>query len=69
MPAHGLEVRMAGRSPSSAALSGSVLDYRLVALRASEVGVREATIVFDVGQGTQDLGFRSEVVVLAHVHI
>ena len=31
---------------------------------SSEAGRREATIAFDVGQGTQDLGFRAEVPVL-----
>ncbi len=33
-------------------------------IHSSEAGQREATIVFDIGQGTQDLGFRSEVPVL-----
>jgi hypothetical protein len=33
-------------------------------LTAREGGKREATFRFDVGQGTQDLGFRGEVPVL-----
>jgi hypothetical protein len=35
-----------------------------VRLAAHEAGKREATLKFDVGQGTQDLGFRAEVPVL-----
>lgn len=45
-------------------LSGRRLEYRLLRLTAREVGKREATFRFDVGQGTQDLGFRAEVPVL-----
>jgi hypothetical protein len=36
-------------------------------LTALEAGKREATLNFDVGQGTQDLGFRAEVPILFHV--
>jgi hypothetical protein len=45
-------------------LSGRRLEYRLLRLTAHESGKREATFRFDVGQGTQDLGFRGEVPVL-----
>jgi hypothetical protein len=45
-------------------LSGRRLEYRLLRLTAHESGKREATFQFDVGQGTQDLGFRGEVPVL-----
>ena len=38
-----------------------------VDLYSSEAGRREATISFDVGQGTQDLGFRAEAPVLFDV--
>ena len=37
---------------------------RRVRLTAHEAGKREATLRFDVGQGTQDLGFRQETPVL-----
>jgi hypothetical protein len=36
----------------------------LLRLKALEAGKREATLKFDAGQGTQDLGFRAEVPVL-----
>jgi hypothetical protein len=46
------------------ALGGHRLEYRILDLTAHESGKREATLKFDVGQGTQDLGFRAEVPVL-----
>ena len=48
-------------------LSGLGVEYALALLYSSESGKREATIGFDVGQGTQDLGFRGEVPVLFEV--
>ncbi len=40
------------------------LEYRLIELYSRDVGRREAKLMFDVGQGTQDLGFRNEVNIL-----
>ncbi|HJT78290.1 MAG TPA: hypothetical protein VJ739_13890 [Gemmataceae bacterium] len=48
----------------AAPLSGNRLEYVVVLLTPHEAGKREATLKFDVGQGTQDLGFRAEVPVL-----
>jgi hypothetical protein len=48
-------------------LSGRRLEYRLLRLIARQPGKREATFQFDVGQGTQDLGFRAEVPILFSV--
>lgn len=45
-------------------LSGLKLEYRIVQLYSREAGKREAKLTFDVGQGTQDLGYRSEVDIL-----
>ena len=45
-------------------LSGQKVEYLLLRLKAHEGGKREATLIFDVGQGTQDLGFRAEVPIL-----
>jgi hypothetical protein len=50
--------------PRDEKLSGRGLEYRLLRLTAREAGKREATFRFDVGQGTQDLGFRAEVPIL-----
>jgi hypothetical protein len=48
-------------------LTGQKLEYVILGLRARQRGNREATLRFDVGQGTQDLGFRAEVPVLFFV--
>jgi hypothetical protein len=48
-------------------LSGRLLEYRVVRLTAKQTGRREATFAFDVGQGTQDLGYRAEVPVLFRI--
>jgi hypothetical protein len=59
-----LEASVASPAPLRAALSGGRLEYRLLRLKAREAGKREATLRFDVGQGSQDLGFRAEVPIL-----
>ena len=51
-------------SRSTKNLSGLELEYRIVQLYSRDAGKREAKLGFDVGQGTQDLGFRNEVDVL-----
>jgi hypothetical protein len=56
---HWLEAAVHGEK-----LAGTKLEYVVVALTAHESGKREATLRFDVGQGTQDLGFRAEVPIL-----
>jgi hypothetical protein len=45
-------------------LSGLEVEYRILELYSRDVGKREARLMFDVGQGTQDLGFRNELNVL-----
>jgi len=45
-------------------LSGLGIEYALALIYSGESGKREATIGFDVGQGTQDLGFRGELPIL-----
>ncbi len=61
---HFLEVELYTRQPMTERLSGLKVEYALALLYSSEAGKREATFGFDVGQGTQDLGFRGEVPVL-----
>jgi hypothetical protein len=63
-PGQWLEARVAAEPPLGKTLSGNKLEYVLLRLTARESGKREATLKFDVGQGTQDLGFRAEVPVL-----
>ena len=59
-----LDVAMIDGQPLNKTLSGLALEYRLIELYSRDVGRREAKLVFDVGQGTQDLGFRNEVNIL-----
>jgi hypothetical protein len=40
------------------------VEYVLLRLRPREAGKREATLHFDVGQGSQALGFCAEVPIL-----
>ena len=55
-----LQMRVIDLPPLSQKLSGRDLEYRLIALMGKEAGKREAKLTFNVGQGTQDLGFRGE---------
>ncbi len=62
-----LHVEMYTQQPMTAKLSGLKAEYAIALIYSSEAGKREATLAFDVGQGTQDLGFRAEVPVLFDV--
>ena len=55
-----LELATLDKQPLLPTLSGLPLEYRLIQLYSRDAGQREATLAFDVGQGTQDLGFRNE---------
>jgi hypothetical protein len=59
-----LEVEMFTSPPMTRTLSGLKAEYAIALIYSSEPGKREVTLGFDVGQGTQDLGFRGEVPVL-----
>lgn len=56
-----LDAMMFNQQPLKPALSGLELEYRIVQLYSRDAGKREAKVSFNVGQGTQDLGFRNEV--------
>ncbi len=59
-----LEAKVYTGPPLGKTLSGGHVEYVLLRLKAHTGGKREATLLFDVGQGTQDLGFRNEVPIL-----
>ncbi|MBX3414427.1 MAG: CehA/McbA family metallohydrolase [Pirellulales bacterium] len=59
-----LDVSLFTGQPLNKPLSGLGVEYRLLELYSRDVGKREAKLMFDVGQGTQDLGFRNEVNIL-----
>jgi hypothetical protein len=62
-----LEAEMFTSRPMTENLSSLRVEYALALLYSAEAGKREATIGFDIGQGTEDLGFRSELPVLFNV--
>ncbi|MCH2379854.1 MAG: hypothetical protein MK236_10595, partial [Pedosphaera sp.] len=62
-----LSVEMFGKPPMAPNLSGLEVEYAIALIYSNEAGKREATLQFDVGAGTQDLGFRGEVPVLFNV--
>jgi hypothetical protein len=55
-----LDLQMFNSQPLRPALSGLKLEYRIVQLYSRDAGKREGKIGFNVGQGTQDIGFRNE---------
>ncbi|WP_339749397.1 CehA/McbA family metallohydrolase [uncultured Rubinisphaera sp.] len=59
-----LDLKMFDSQPLRARLSGLNLEYRIIQLYSRDQGKREATLSFNVGQGTQDLGFRGDVPIL-----
>jgi hypothetical protein len=66
-PGRFLQVEMVTDPPMTPNLSGLRVEYSVAIVYSSESGRREATIGFDIGQGTQDLGFRGEIPVLFEV--
>jgi len=59
-----LDVSLFAEQPLAKSLSGLALEYRIIELYSRDSGKREAKLAFDVGQGTQDLGFRNEANIL-----
>jgi hypothetical protein len=62
-----LHLEMYTAPPLTGNLSGLKVEYAIALIYSSEAGKREATIGFDIGQGSQDLGFRGETPVLFDV--
>lgn len=64
VPSRWLDLAMFDGPPLAPTLSGLEVEYRLIQLYSRDAGRREAKFLFNVGQGTQDLGFRNEVDIL-----
>ncbi|MGQ0637242.1 MAG: CehA/McbA family metallohydrolase [Planctomycetaceae bacterium] len=64
LPNRWLDAAMFTSQPLKPTLSGLALEYRIMQLFSRDAGKREANLGFNVGQGTQDLGFRNTVPVL-----
>jgi hypothetical protein len=61
------DISLYDRDPLSSGLSGLSLEYRILEIYSHDRGQRAAKIGFNVGQGTQDIGFRNEIVLLFNV--
>ncbi|OLB30329.1 MAG: hypothetical protein DMG41_17670 [Acidobacteria bacterium] len=59
-----MDLELYDKNPMSPRLSGLPLEYRIVTIYSRDSGQRSAEISFNVGQGTQDLGFRSDITVV-----
>jgi len=59
-----MDLAMFNKQPMRVHLSGLELEYRILQIYSKDAGKREAKLAFDVGQGSQDLGFRNEVDIL-----
>lgn len=59
-----LKVEMVDRKPLNPTLSGLALEYRIVTIFSRDAGDREGHIAFNIGQGTQDIGFRNDLNIL-----
>jgi len=64
---HFLDLEIYTKPPMTERLGGLGVEYVIALLACNETGKREVTLGFDVGQGTQDLGFRGEVPILFDV--
>jgi hypothetical protein len=62
-----LDIEQYTRPPLTENLSGLKSEYAVALVHSSQAGKREAVFQFDIGQGTQDLGFRAEVPVLFNI--
>ena len=59
-----IDIQMYDKQPMRERLSGLELEYRILQVYSKQAGKREAKLSFNVGQGTQDLGFRSDIDIL-----
>ncbi|HVN03443.1 MAG TPA: CehA/McbA family metallohydrolase [Bryobacteraceae bacterium] len=58
------DISMFDTPPMSRRLSGLELDYRILQIYSRDRGERSAQVSFNVGQGSQDIGFRNDILVL-----
>lgn len=59
-----LEIQMYQNRPMLPNLSGLLLEYAVVQVYSKDAGKRETEIGFNIGQGSQDIGFRNTIAVL-----
>ncbi len=59
-----LEMQIYRNQPMLSHLSGLKLEYAILQFYSKDAGQREVEIGFNVGQGTQDIGFRNTINIL-----
>lgn len=59
-----LEIQLYRNRPMLTHLSGLKLEYAILQIYSKDAGQREVELGFNVGQGTQDIGFRNTVNIL-----
>jgi hypothetical protein len=62
-----LEMDMYRNRPLLPNLSGLKLEYAVLQIYSKDAGQREAEISFNIGQGTQDIGFRNAISILFNI--
>jgi hypothetical protein len=62
-----LEMQMYNNRPLLPHLSGLALEYAVVQIYSKDAGRREAELGFNIGQGTQDIGFRNTINILFNI--
>ena len=62
-----LEIQMYHNRPMLQHLSGLKLEYQIVQIYSKDFGNREAELGFNIGQGTQDIGFRNTHPILFNI--
>ncbi|MCE6990747.1 CehA/McbA family metallohydrolase [Dyadobacter sp. CY323] len=62
-----LDIRMYANKPLQPNLTGGRLEYAIVQIYSKDAGQREAEIAYNVGQGSQDIGFRNSTHILFNV--
>jgi hypothetical protein len=60
------DISIFNRPPMEERLSGLPIEYAILEIFSRDTGQRSADISFNVGQGTQDIGFRNDIFVLFH---
>lgn len=58
------EISIYNRPPMEKSLSGLGVEYQILEVYSRDAGQRSADISFNAGQGTQDIGFRNDILVL-----
>ena len=59
-----MKVEMIDKKPLNTRLSGLPVEYRILTVYSRDAGEREGHVAFDIGHGTQDIGFRNDLHIL-----